>query len=191
MVSPWPSVFPGTTTPSSCWNKDVPVLCFQLEEVMETETYKNAKLILERFDPEAKRKAVSAPVCLCFFFFLFYLLLLFCLLDFLLTCCRSWSRPRCVLRWLPGQVKVQINTQIKHVSYINPCAEIWAMKSDCFLLTSTFSLKDGWVQLNECVSSIQRSGREACQWGPCRRAAPPWPWLQWDLGPRWVPWALL
>ncbi|KAF3841739.1 hypothetical protein F7725_023690 [Dissostichus mawsoni] len=28
-----------------------------LEEVMETETYKNAKLILERFDPEAKRKA--------------------------------------------------------------------------------------------------------------------------------------
>ncbi|XP_057193470.1 endoplasmic reticulum junction formation protein lunapark-B isoform X3 [Triplophysa rosa] len=28
-----------------------------LEEVMETETYKNAKLILERFDPESKRKA--------------------------------------------------------------------------------------------------------------------------------------
>lgn len=28
-----------------------------LEEVMETETYKNAKLILERFDPDAKRKA--------------------------------------------------------------------------------------------------------------------------------------
>ncbi|XP_036425826.1 endoplasmic reticulum junction formation protein lunapark-B isoform X2 [Colossoma macropomum] len=27
-----------------------------LEEVMETETYKNAKLILERFDPEAKKK---------------------------------------------------------------------------------------------------------------------------------------
>ena len=26
---------------------------------METETYKNAKLILERFDPEAKKKAVS------------------------------------------------------------------------------------------------------------------------------------
>ncbi|XP_076016488.1 endoplasmic reticulum junction formation protein lunapark-B isoform X2 [Genypterus blacodes] len=28
-----------------------------LEEVMETETYKNAKLILERFDPEAKKRA--------------------------------------------------------------------------------------------------------------------------------------
>ncbi|XP_075960228.1 endoplasmic reticulum junction formation protein lunapark-B isoform X2 [Anarhichas minor] len=28
-----------------------------LEEVMETETYKNAKLILERFDPDAKKKA--------------------------------------------------------------------------------------------------------------------------------------
>ncbi|KAM9345401.1 endoplasmic reticulum junction formation protein lunapark-B-like [Symphorus nematophorus] len=28
-----------------------------LEEVMETETYKNAKLILERFDPEARKKA--------------------------------------------------------------------------------------------------------------------------------------
>ncbi|CAG13371.1 unnamed protein product, partial [Tetraodon nigroviridis] len=27
-----------------------------LEEVMETETYKNAKAILERFDPEAKKK---------------------------------------------------------------------------------------------------------------------------------------
>lgn len=35
-----------------------------LEEVMETETYKNAKIILERFDPEAKRKAEleSTPV---------------------------------------------------------------------------------------------------------------------------------
>lgn len=31
---------------------------FQLEEVMETETYKNAKLILERFDPESKKKMV-------------------------------------------------------------------------------------------------------------------------------------
>lgn len=30
---------------------------------METETYKNAKLILERFDPEAKKKAVSSDVC--------------------------------------------------------------------------------------------------------------------------------
>ncbi|KAM3862929.1 endoplasmic reticulum junction formation protein lunapark-B-like [Diretmus argenteus] len=35
-----------------------------LEEVMETETYKNAKIILERFDPEAKKKAEleSTPV---------------------------------------------------------------------------------------------------------------------------------
>ncbi|XP_068183086.1 endoplasmic reticulum junction formation protein lunapark-B isoform X2 [Antennarius striatus] len=35
-----------------------------LEEVMETETYKNAKLILERFDPEAKKKSEleSTPV---------------------------------------------------------------------------------------------------------------------------------
>lgn len=36
---------------------------FQLEEVMETETYKNAKLILERFDPDSKKKMVS-----CFLF---------------------------------------------------------------------------------------------------------------------------
>ncbi|KAM9809034.1 endoplasmic reticulum junction formation protein lunapark-B isoform X3 [Syngnathus typhle] len=35
-----------------------------LEEVMETETYKNAKVILERFDPDAKKKAEleSTPV---------------------------------------------------------------------------------------------------------------------------------
>ncbi|XP_056290552.1 endoplasmic reticulum junction formation protein lunapark-A isoform X3 [Pseudoliparis swirei] len=35
-----------------------------LEEVMETETYKNAKLILERFDPDSKRKneLESTPV---------------------------------------------------------------------------------------------------------------------------------
>ncbi|KAI1899518.1 hypothetical protein AGOR_G00062620 [Albula goreensis] len=35
-----------------------------LEEVMETETYKNAKLILERFDPESKKKTdqESTPV---------------------------------------------------------------------------------------------------------------------------------
>lgn len=29
---------------------------FQLEEVMEKETYKTAKLILERFDPESSAK---------------------------------------------------------------------------------------------------------------------------------------
>ncbi|KAJ8282418.1 hypothetical protein COCON_G00049370 [Conger conger] len=36
-----------------------------LEEVMETETYKNAKMILERFDPESKKKVMeleSTPV---------------------------------------------------------------------------------------------------------------------------------
>uniref|UniRef100_A0A3B5AP32 Endoplasmic reticulum junction formation protein lunapark n=1 Tax=Stegastes partitus TaxID=144197 RepID=A0A3B5AP32_9TELE len=43
-------------------NSNLCGLCLQLEEVMETETYKNAKLILERFDPEAKKKAVSAAV---------------------------------------------------------------------------------------------------------------------------------
>lgn len=41
---------------------------------METETYKNAKIILERFDPEAKRKAVSfecvSLVCFKFYAFL-------------------------------------------------------------------------------------------------------------------------
>lgn len=30
--------------------------CLQLEEVMEKETYKTAKLILERFDPESSAK---------------------------------------------------------------------------------------------------------------------------------------
>lgn len=35
-----------------------------LEEVMETETYKNAKMILERFDPDSKKKAEleSTPI---------------------------------------------------------------------------------------------------------------------------------
>lgn len=41
----------------------------QLEEVMEKETYKNAKLILERFDPEAKKRAVSANFSLYHLFF--------------------------------------------------------------------------------------------------------------------------
>ena len=31
----------------------------QIEDVMENETYKNAKMILERFDPDSKRKMVS------------------------------------------------------------------------------------------------------------------------------------
>ncbi|TRY85213.1 hypothetical protein DNTS_009257 [Danionella cerebrum] len=38
-----------------------PALVLLLEEVMETETYKNAKLILERFDPESKKKAEAEP----------------------------------------------------------------------------------------------------------------------------------
>uniref|UniRef100_A0A668A1N3 Endoplasmic reticulum junction formation protein lunapark n=1 Tax=Myripristis murdjan TaxID=586833 RepID=A0A668A1N3_9TELE len=33
-----------------------------LEEVMETETYKNAKMILERFDPDSKKKELEATV---------------------------------------------------------------------------------------------------------------------------------
>lgn len=32
--------------------------CLQLEEVMEKETYKTAKLILERFDPDSKKAKV-------------------------------------------------------------------------------------------------------------------------------------
>lgn len=35
----------------------------KLEEVMENETYKNAKLILERFDPDSKKTAVSIQIC--------------------------------------------------------------------------------------------------------------------------------
>lgn len=35
------------------------VLALQLDEVMETETYKNAKMILERFDPDSRKKNVS------------------------------------------------------------------------------------------------------------------------------------
>lgn len=35
----------------------------QLEQVMETETYKNAKLILERFDPDSKKKLTVSNIC--------------------------------------------------------------------------------------------------------------------------------
>lgn len=45
---------------------------------METETYKNAKLILERFDPEAKKKAVRA------FHLMFILSVYFCIVFFIL-----------------------------------------------------------------------------------------------------------
>lgn len=36
----------------------------QLEQVMETETYKNAKLILERFDPESKQRLTVSNILL-------------------------------------------------------------------------------------------------------------------------------
>lgn len=73
---------------------------------METETYKNAKLILERFDPEAKKKAVSAIVYLfilliikCSYnYLLLYLCLTFGVLFFLLSWGRSSTQLRCVLR---------------------------------------------------------------------------------------------
>lgn len=55
---------------------------------METETYKNAKLILERFDPEAKKKAVRAfhlmfilSVYFCIVFLFCFTLLRFVLLQ--------------------------------------------------------------------------------------------------------------
>lgn len=53
---------------------------------METETYKNAKLILERFDPEAKKKAVSL-IYLFFFVFTCVVLSLFCLTFVGFVCC--------------------------------------------------------------------------------------------------------
>uniref|UniRef100_A0A3Q4H6C7 Endoplasmic reticulum junction formation protein lunapark n=1 Tax=Neolamprologus brichardi TaxID=32507 RepID=A0A3Q4H6C7_NEOBR len=76
-----------------------------LEEVMETETYKNAKLILERFDPEAKKKAVRAfhlmfilSVYFCIVFLFCFTLLRFVLLQELeSTPVRSPMTPR------PGQ----------------------------------------------------------------------------------------
>lgn len=61
---------------------------------METETYKNAKLILERFDPEAKKKAVSAIffalyiVCIDLSFIFVFDFWRFCLLLW----CRSLSQ---------------------------------------------------------------------------------------------------
>lgn len=55
---------------------------------METETYKNAKVILERFDPEAKKKAVSATVsCLLDFFLCICILVLF---NVCWVCLPSW-----------------------------------------------------------------------------------------------------
>lgn len=54
---------------------------------METETYKNAKLILERFDPEAKKKSVSALVYSCFFYQCASLVFPFDVLRFCLTSC--------------------------------------------------------------------------------------------------------
>lgn len=63
------------------------VLCVQLEEVMEKETYKNAKLILERFDPEAKKKAVSSFFCLVHkILYRFYLLSLFLMFVVFVGC---------------------------------------------------------------------------------------------------------
>lgn len=41
-----------------CSNTKLPSF-FKLEDVMETETYKTAKLILERFDPDSKKKMAS------------------------------------------------------------------------------------------------------------------------------------
>lgn len=42
---------------------------------METETYKNAKMILERFDPDSKKNIVSS-------FFVFFLCCINCLIAF-------------------------------------------------------------------------------------------------------------
>lgn len=58
---------------------------------METETYKNAKVILERFDPEAKKKAVSATVsCLLDFFFLYKCICILVLFNVCWVCLPSW-----------------------------------------------------------------------------------------------------
>ncbi len=57
---------------------------------METETYKNAKVILERFDPEAKKKAVSAVYFFCFIcacLVLSFIVSLFCLTFVGFVCC--------------------------------------------------------------------------------------------------------
>lgn len=55
-------------------------LFFQLEEVMETETYKNAKMILERFDPDSKKNIVR-------FSFVFTLSNCLWFIRFVKACC--------------------------------------------------------------------------------------------------------
>ena len=79
---------------------------------METETYKNAKVILERFDPEAKRKAVSAVFFLCVSvaLSLFYLTFVCCcvvLQELESTPVRPQMTPR------PGQGMTHVNTEQK------------------------------------------------------------------------------
>lgn len=85
---------------------------------METETYKNAKLILERFDPEAKKKAVS--VCLCVSVFvcacvcacLSVIVSLFSLTEFAAALQELESTPvRPQMTPRPGQGTTHINTQ--------------------------------------------------------------------------------
>lgn len=72
------------------------VFCVQLEEVMETETYKTAKLILERFDPEAKNRHVSEEI-LDFFYMIYLPAAMFLFVFYLCLFCRDWSRHRWVL----------------------------------------------------------------------------------------------
>lgn len=72
---------------------------FQLEEVMETETYKNAKIILERFDPDSKRKMVSWLV--------FFIIPPALLITSFLCICRNLNALQSDLSWLQNQVKVE------------------------------------------------------------------------------------
>lgn len=79
---------------------------------METETYKNAKLILERFDPEAKKKAVSVCVCLCVSLICHCIVVFFDFCWFAISLQELESTPvRPQMTPRPGQGTTHINTQ--------------------------------------------------------------------------------
>lgn len=86
---------------------------------METETYKNAKMILERFDPESKKKVVSSDffvysgnekpfVSFCWM----CALIAYVTLSYLSE--RSWNPLRLYLRWLQNQDKVAQRWQVSY-----------------------------------------------------------------------------
>lgn len=147
---------------------------------METETYKNAKLILERFDLDPKKKIVSHWSVYMNFLCTMETHVWWLITAFLLIVLRSWRLCLLDLLWLLGKVKVRRKAMFVILKKYQILLSVFISRTNiCVCRTSSETCDSSW----SCYCDSQPSCRSTASSCPCSNSCPPCP----NLSPWWAP----